>query len=30
MEFRFVGNDLILMDTHAHIIADFVRKPSRK
>ncbi len=25
MEFRFVGNDLILMDTHAHIIADFVR-----
>ena len=25
MEFRFVGNDLILMDTHAHIVADFVR-----
>ena len=25
MEFRFVGNDLILMDTHAHMIADFVR-----
>ena len=25
MEFRFVGNDLILLDTHAHIIADFVR-----
>ena len=24
MEYRFVGNDLILMDTHAHIIADFV------
>lgn len=24
MEFRFVGDDLILMDTHAHIIADFV------
>jgi hypothetical protein len=24
MEFRFVGNDLILMDTHAHIVADFV------
>ena len=24
MEFRFVGNDLILMDTHAHIIADFI------
>jgi hypothetical protein len=26
MEFRFVGNDLILMDTHAHIIADFIPK----
>jgi hypothetical protein len=26
MEFRFVGNDLILMDTHAHLIADFIRK----
>ena len=25
MEFRFVGNDLILMDTHAHMIADFVK-----
>ena len=25
MQFRFVGHDLILMDTHAHIIADFVR-----
>jgi hypothetical protein len=25
MEFRFVGNDLILMDTHAHMVADFVR-----
>jgi hypothetical protein len=25
MEFRFVGNDLILMDTHAHIVADYVR-----
>lgn len=25
MQFRFVGNDLILMDTHAHIIADVVR-----
>ena len=24
MEYRFVGNDLILMDTHAHTIADFV------
>jgi hypothetical protein len=24
MEFRFVGNALILMDTHAHIIADFI------
>lgn len=24
MEFRFVGDDLILMDTHAHIIADFI------
>lgn len=24
MEFRFVGNDLILMDTHAHIVADIV------
>ena len=25
MEFRFVGNDMILMDTHAHMVADFVR-----
>jgi hypothetical protein len=24
MEYRFVGDDLILMDTHAHIIADFI------
>ena len=24
MEFRFVGDDLILMDTHAHIISDFI------
>ncbi len=24
MEFRFVGNSLILMDVHAHTIADFV------
>jgi hypothetical protein len=24
MEFRFVGNDMILMDTHAHIIADVI------
>jgi len=24
IEYRFVGNDLILMDTHAHIIADFI------
>ena len=24
MEFRFVGNSLILMDVHAHIIADFI------
>jgi len=24
MEYRFVGNDLILMDTHAHIISDFI------
>lgn len=24
MEYRFVGNALILMDTHAHIIADFI------
>lgn len=25
MEFRFVGNDMILMDTHAHIVADIVK-----
>jgi hypothetical protein len=25
LEYRFVGNDLILLDTHAHMIADFVR-----
>jgi hypothetical protein len=25
MEFRFVGNDLILMDTHAHMVADIVK-----
>jgi hypothetical protein len=24
MEFRFVGNALVLMDVHAHIIADFI------
>jgi hypothetical protein len=24
MEFRFVGNSLVLMDVHAHIIADFI------
>ncbi len=24
MEFRFVGNNLILMDVHAHIITDFI------
>ena len=24
MEYRFVGNDLILMDTHAHIVADVI------
>jgi hypothetical protein len=24
IEYRFVGNDLILMDTHAHIIVDYV------
>jgi len=24
MEYRFVGNNLILMDTHAHIVADFI------
>jgi hypothetical protein len=24
MEFRFVGNNLVLMDVHAHIIADFI------
>jgi len=24
MEYRFVGNDLILMDTHAHLVADFI------
>lgn len=24
MEFRFVGNSMILMDVHAHIIADFI------
>ena len=24
MEFRFVGNDLILMDTHAHIVVDVI------
>jgi hypothetical protein len=24
LEYRFVGNDLILLDTHAHTIADFI------
>jgi hypothetical protein len=24
MEFRFIGNSLVLMDVHAHIIADFI------
>jgi len=24
MEYRFVGDDLILMDTHAHTVADFI------
>jgi hypothetical protein len=24
MEYRFIGDDLILLDTHAHIIADFI------
>ena len=24
MEYRFVGDALILLDTHAHIIADFI------
>lgn len=24
MEYRFVGNALILMDTHAHLVADFI------
>jgi hypothetical protein len=24
MEFRFVGNTLVLMDVHAHVIADFI------
>lgn len=24
MEYRFVGNNLILMDTHAHLVADFI------
>ena len=25
LEYRFIGNDLILLDTHAHTIADFIR-----
>jgi len=24
MEFRFIGNTLVLMDVHAHLIADYV------
>lgn len=24
MEYRFIGDDLILLDTHAHIVADFI------
>jgi hypothetical protein len=24
MEYRFVGDNLILLDAHAHIIADFI------
>jgi hypothetical protein len=24
MEYRFIGDDLILLDTHAHVIADFI------
>jgi hypothetical protein len=24
LEYRFIGNRLILMDVHAHLIADFV------
>jgi len=30
MEYRFVGNNLILMDTHAHIIADYVPNTFRQ
>src|SRR4051812_7567254 len=30
IEYRFVGNDLILMDTHAHIITDFVSDTFRQ
>jgi hypothetical protein len=26
MEFRFIGNTLILMDVHAHIIVDFIEQ----
>jgi hypothetical protein len=25
LEYRFVGDDLILLDTHAHIVADFIQ-----
>ena len=25
LEYRFVGDDLILLDPHAHIIVDFIR-----
>jgi hypothetical protein len=24
MEYRFIGDDLILLDTHAHVVADFI------
>jgi recombinational DNA repair protein RecR len=24
MEYRFIGDDLILLDTHAHVIADYI------
>jgi hypothetical protein len=24
MEYRFIGDDLILLDTHAHVVADVI------
>ena len=24
MEYRFIGDRLILLDTHAHVVADFI------